>query len=152
VKPSPIQLRVCPECDASNDSAAPSCWLCHRPLGKDTNIVDAELVPESRLGIGETLFAVLTVCTVGLTLLLIVGAAKTDPGLAILVAICAGPAFLATIIRTLGRKVRGKPFSWQSTFVTFAVSAAAMVGIAAVLIVAAVVALIVICFRMLAAQ
>jgi len=149
VKQTSTHQRRCPDCDAHNDPGAVKCWLCSRPLSAQDDLVVAELVHEGRSSVSETLFAVLTVATAGLSLLLILGALNTDPGIAAMVALCVAPAFVATAVRMLGRRARGKPFSWQTTFLTFVVSVTAVIGLICVLIVALVIALIVICFRML---
>ena len=147
MKQPPIHFRQCPECDARSDAAAVHCWLCGGKLTAKEEVVVAELVggnTESRL---EPLFAVLTVAAAALALLLILGAAESEPAIAMYVAICVGPAFLATAVRAAGRRALGKPFTWQSTFVTFVVSVTVVLSIFGLLLIAVVVLLFIVCLR-----
>ena len=151
MKPPPIHYRRCPECDATSDPAAVRCWLCGGPLGVQDEVVGAELVAEPGVGdaLHEKLFAGLGILTGVLTLLLILGAWDRAPGIAIVVAVCAGPALVATVVRTLGRQARGLPFRWQTTLSTFFLSMAAALLILCLLAVGLVIALIVLCFAVI---
>jgi uncharacterized membrane protein YhaH (DUF805 family) len=145
---SPPHPRRCPDCDAQNDPGAEKCWLCGRPLSAKDEVVTAELAVDGRHSTGEKLFAGLTVASAVLSLVLILGSLRTDPGIAGLVAMCVGPAYLATGVRMAARRARGKPFSWQKTFLTFVLSVSAVFTLLCLLVVAMVISFLVMCLRM----
>jgi hypothetical protein len=103
VKKPTIHHRRCTECQADNDPSAEQCWLCGAKLGREADVVQAELVDAPGLGTSELFFAILTSVAAALTLLLVVGAfASGDRGIAVLVGVVTVPALAATILRTLG--------------------------------------------------
>jgi dolichol kinase len=147
VKQPPIHYRHCEECDATSDAAAPHCWLCGRSLSAKNDVIVAERGDgrsETRL---EPLFAALTLAAGILSLLLIFGTAPSEPMISAYVAICVGPAFLATTVRALGRRALGRPFTWQSTLVTFVLSVTVILAFFGLLLIAAVILLYVVCLR-----
>ena len=103
------------------------CWLCYRPLGPEDDILLAQVLADRpakeiapRASAVESVFAWLTVATVGLVLLVILGSLRDSPGFALIVALCTLPALVATGMLIAVRSASGKSFSWTSTFATFA--------------------------------
>gem|GEM_PF-6314162 len=84
-----------------------------------------EATPESSSR-AESVFAWLTVATGALVVLFLLGSFRSNPGIALGVALCTGPALLATALLIYARQANGKPFSWQNTFAMFAGSLSLM--------------------------
>ncbi|MCA9136984.1 MAG: hypothetical protein KDA61_04090 [Planctomycetales bacterium] len=47
-KHPPIQLVICPECGAATAANIPTCWLCHRSIFQDEEVVDAQFAQNAR--------------------------------------------------------------------------------------------------------
>lgn len=162
MKPALPKVRICPECEAENSALAERCWLCYRPLTDESDIILAEFVPDKpppKSGVRsttETVFATLTGAVLVLVLIMVIGAARDEPGMASLVALAAVPAILITLVTMAIRHSAGKKISWQSTFIAFAgtltgVLAAFVIAmfLAFLMVIAAIVAFFEACSQML---
>ena len=148
---SVLILRTCPHCGAECDAARPRCWLCQGVVTGGTEIVDAEVVAEPPpYAPSDAFFAVVSAVLAAVILLVGLGAALTQPGMAIMLAVIVVPALAATVIRTQRKQARQGYVSWGERLATFVVSAALAVGILSLLGVAAVIALIAFCFYAMA--
>ncbi|MGE0757804.1 MAG: hypothetical protein AB7F89_09885 [Pirellulaceae bacterium] len=140
-----VESKICPDCQATCAPDAPRCWMCQADLAQVDTIVTAELVAPPRGGVSETVFAGATLLLVGLAALLGIGIAIDEPGAAVVYALVAAPALLATVIRVQIRKSKVGHVSWAERFVTLLVSASVVVAILVMLVVASVVALFIYC-------
>ena len=141
----------CPRCRAQIPPDAPRCWLCGIALPvhsapppeirqlsparvEDEQIFeDVEIVPEAKATFSlTTLFLLTTLAAVCFGLFAIM------PGLGILMAIGAVPAFLRTTLVTLRRRQLGRDVSPARKIVLFAGSLATTIVMAVVVIVAAI--------------
>lgn len=165
MKPALPKVRICPECEAENSALAERCWLCYRPLTEKADVILAEFVPDKpqrKTGVRsttETVFATLTGAVLVLVLVMLIGAARDEPGLASLVAVAAVPAFLITLVTVAIRHSAGKKFSWRSTFIAFAgtltgvlVAFVIAIVLAFLLMIAMIVAFFEACAKMLGGQ
>lgn len=144
-------LRTCPHCGADCEVGKPRCWLCHGELAGGDEIVDAELVQEVPPHAPSDMFFVIAAAILAVVVLLIgVGAALTQPGLAIAMAIVVAPALVATLVRTRKQQKRQGYVSWGERLATFAISVAVMMGVLSALGAAVMVALVIFCFYALA--
>jgi hypothetical protein len=113
-------------------------------------VVTAEVVPEPTFTPGDTIFAVAAAVLALVIVLVGVGAALTEPGLAIMMAIVVAPALVATAVRIQHQKVRRGYVGWGERLATFLVSASLVFALLSLLGVALVIAMIVFCFVALA--
>jgi hypothetical protein len=136
---------ACPRCRAENAPQAPRCWLCGIALPASVGrppalsdrapalIEDVEIVPEARATFSlTTLFLLTTLIAVCFGLFAIA------PGLGILLAIAAVPAFLRTTLVAYRRGQLGRDISPARKIALFAGSLATTVIMAIVVIVAAI--------------
>lgn len=75
----------------------------------------------------------------------IMGVFMTVPGLGILLAVLAVPAFLVTVIKSARREARGRPMSRADKVVTFLGTIGVVIGLIALLVLAGFVALWIMC-------
>jgi hypothetical protein len=120
--------------------------MCHAELGNVETIVDAEVVQVRPGGASEAFFAVATLLLVGIAVLIGVGLAIEEMGMAIVYAIVAAPAVIATLVRVQYRKRQVGQVSWAEWFVTLVVSASIVIAVLVLLVVASIAALILYCF------
>jgi hypothetical protein len=145
-----LELRACPHCGADCDAAKPRCWLCGGELTGE-EIVDAVVVKEPPpYAPSDVFFAVASAVLAVVIVLVGIGAALTEPGLAIAMAVVVAPALLATVIRTQRVEARHGYVSWGERLATFIVSAAAVVGLLGALWIALLIALVALCFLAMA--
>jgi hypothetical protein len=146
-----MELKPCPHCGADCETSTARCWLCYGDLTGEVGVVDAELVPEPpRHAPEDTIFGVMSAILAFVIVLVGVGAAFVQPGLSILIAIVAVPAFVATLVRVKKQEARQGHVGWGEKLGTFVVSAALTIGVLTMLGVACIIALIVFCFYLLA--
>ena len=139
------ESKFCPECGADCAVDAARCWMCQAQLSGAETVVTAEIVAPRRQGVSEGFFAVATFLLVGIALLIGIGLAMDEIGVAIVYALFAAPAIIATVVRVQYRKQKIGHVSWAERFVTLIVSASIVFAVLALLAVAAVGALVVYC-------
>lgn len=161
----PIAVKACPECGAENEARAASCWLCHADLQREPNPFADQFVkisgksrkPEWAPSENHEL---ILVAAVGVLLLLMgVGIYSVSQGAVVIYAIFTVPAILMTLVRASLKRARGEKISAADATMTFfytgmtvLLSAAAVVGLLALIAIAIVIGLIITCFAALGAQ
>lgn len=132
---------TCPHCRAENPPHHKLCWLCYAPLGREREIVTAELVQKARpLPLAEAFFWTLTAGCLLVLVLVGIGIAQEDAGMLIPYAIVLAPALIATLARSMLSLSRGKSVSGMEVFFTLLFSASVTVLVVVVLFVAVIVA------------
>jgi hypothetical protein len=146
-----LELKTCPHCGAECDARSQRCWLCHGNVSAKAEIVDAEVVSEPPRHAPSDVFFAVAAGILALVIVLVgVGAALTEPGLAVMMGVVVVPALVATVVRIQQQQYRHGYVSWGERLATFVVSASLVVGVLMLLCVAAVVAFIIFCFAALA--
>ena len=144
---TPLELKTCRECGADCETKAAHCWLCGADLKGQVEIVVAEIVDEPPpYAPGDTFFAVLSAIVAVVVLLVGIGAAVSDPGMAIGFAIIVVPALVATVVRAQQTRARQGYVTWGERLATFMVSVSLMFALLSLLSMAAIVAFIFYCF------
>lgn len=150
-EPPVIQLRLCPLCGASCRTTDKQCWMCQSPIEANPYAVAqspevAASAPNTRY---DAIFLVFLLVCVGLALLIGIGIAAEDPGGLIPYLIVVGPAFAVTGVRALwqlGSTGRTRP---GKLLISLVVSFALTIGVLALLAVAAVILLFILCLQAL---
>lgn len=144
-EPPPLELVTCPHCGAECDARASRCWLCYGHVADRNEVVDAELVEPPRDFPGDAFFAVMSAVLAVLLLAVAVGAAFSQPGLLVLMAIVVVPALMAVFVRSQRKQRLQGRVGWGERLATFLVSASLMIGILGLVAVGLLVTLFVFC-------
>ena len=148
------QLKVCPECGADSPARAARCWMCGGDIQQVEPIVQAELATAKPVGrrpanpVSETFFAISTCLVVGLVLLVGLGLAVDEPGMAMFYAIIVSPALLATLVRSIQKQATHGHVTWGERFATLIISGALTLSLLPVLCLSACPALLISCLTM----
>jgi hypothetical protein len=146
VSAAPAARPHCPDCHAEVAADAVRCWLCHRKLVNDAEIVMAQIVPErTPLAPSQTLFAVLTALVGALVVVIGVGVAR-DAYLLIPYTLIVGFALAITSLHEVRARSAGRQVGWGERLLTFIISAHAVMAVLGVLLVAAVIAFVIFLF------
>jgi hypothetical protein len=122
---APQALAHCPDCGAEAPADSLKCWLCHRQLAVQAELVDEDsprshrAPPRRTSGVQfslETLMLVITLFAVCL------GVIMAAPGLGILVAIVAAPALVRTLVAGYQERKAGTPLTLGEKLLTFLAS------------------------------
>ncbi|MCI0360692.1 MAG: hypothetical protein L0211_19620 [Planctomycetaceae bacterium] len=123
---SPTPLPHCPECGAEVKPLDARCWLCHRSLIAEAEVVESDTplpsrpVPPRRANAAqfslETLMLVITLIAVCL------GIIMAAPGYGIVVAMVAAPALVRTLMAGHQERKAGKPLALGEKVLTFIAS------------------------------
>lgn len=162
--PPQLASVVCSECGAENVAEAARCWLCYAALSKQPAkpMVGKPMAVQPQLAtpvyplpraqqskaVG-VVFAVLTAATVGLIVLVGIGAFFEDATAGIGYFVLVTPALLATGVSALRTQTADGEISWMRAFATLMLSFLITVLVLVALAVAAIIALIALCFRAL---
>jgi len=145
-----LNLKLCPECGAGLAAGAPVCWLCRRDLADSSEVVMAELVPDSkRVDALEIVLAISTLVIVVLMVLVGIGCFVSAPGLGVAYALFAAPPLIITLLRTQRQQAATGKVSWADRLLTLVLSTALSAGVAMLLAVAAFIAFFVWCWYMI---
>lgn len=119
-------IRQCPQCGGDNDRHATRCWLCRAGLESAEEIVMAEAVTAVRPpgGPSEWFFAIATVLSIIMVLLVGIGAVSEEPMAGIGYLILVIPPVIATVVRLQHKKARYGFVTWSDRFVALVASAA----------------------------
>jgi hypothetical protein len=162
--PPQLASVVCSECGAENVAEAARCWLCYAalsekpvktPVGKPMAVqpqLPTPVYPLPRAQQSKAVdivFAVLTAATVGLVVLVGIGAFVEDASAGLGYLVLVTPALLATGVSVLRTQTPDGEISWIRAFATLMLSFLITVLVLVALAVAAVIALIALCFRAL---
>jgi len=123
---SPTPPAACPDCGAALKPFATQCWLCHRLLVVEAELVEpgspfeAQYAPPKWVNPAqfslETLMLVITLIAVCLGMIMAL------PGLGIVVAIVAAPALVRTLMAGYQERKSGTPMTLGEKLLTFAAS------------------------------
>jgi hypothetical protein len=159
MNPPDLIAIVCPECGAENEVRARSCWLCHADLALKEEPIVAELAKPTlrpQWAPSENTELILVAAVAVLMLLMGVGIYSVSKGGVVIYAIFTVPAMLMTIVRASLKHARGEKITAPDAVMTFfytgmtvLVSAAAVVGLLALIAIAIIIGLIITCFAML---
>ncbi|MCA9267629.1 MAG: hypothetical protein KDA41_04130 [Planctomycetales bacterium] len=155
-KPSPVAVKenVCVYCGAEAGAASSQCWMCGRPSppvrGKSSS--DAAIVPAAvvlqppNFTPTSYSFSIASALTVISLIAVGLGLARIEPGLAMVYAMVALPAFIITAVRTRAeRTVKRRQVGWGEQLLTFLLSSMAVFGAFIVMQIALALALFVVC-------
>ena len=148
-EPPVLPTRTCEHCGTNIPAHAANCWLCSGGNPYASSSLTGRSDTEPRASLSER--RVQGVCTallgvsVVLAVLVGIGFAVQDPGMLVPYAIVIGPPLLATLIRVVIEVGSRKPLKPSSLLLTMYGSFAITVGVIALLFVAALAALFVIC-------
>lgn len=142
-----LEMRLCVDCGAAVHADADKCWLCGRAnpgaSGHRADVVQAEVI--RRGGSGKLEWTASSLLILVALVVVNVGVWMIEPGIGLLMTLILVPAAVATTIRAAKQRGKGKQMSWGERALTFFLSAAASVGILAMLMVAAFVAFFIYC-------
>ena len=143
-------LHPCPHCGADCEvgKRVAGCAMANWPATRLSTPSWSKKAPPHAPS--DAFFAVVSGFLAVVVLLVGVGTAFTQPGLAIALAIVVAPALVATLVRTQKQQQRHGYVSWGERLATFVVSAAMVVGVLSALGAAAMIALVAFCFYALA--
>ncbi len=151
--PDPVELTSCPDCGAVNTPEAAKCWLCGRPPVVDIEMVSEEVDSAYRSPTAVTPEgAVVNTASLLLSILVVlvgVGLAMEEPGLAVAYGIVTIPAMLATFVTASRYQAKGKPLGPWGKIVMFIISVVAITGLLGMLAVAAMIAFFIYCLSQL---
>jgi hypothetical protein len=144
--PSEFDVVLCPDCRAQNPPGMSRCWLCGTSLASakaEVEVYMAEVVPPApRISFTTmTLLVIVTLVAVAL------GLYQEAPGLAVLMLIVCLPGVIVAWAHDRIRRRRGERTTALKAFLDFVVSAAITMGILAMVVVAAVVAIFISCLN-----
>jgi hypothetical protein len=118
--------RRCPECGAALDPREHKCWLCHRSLA-----IDAQLVPErrepaaqNRQHVNPLQFSLESLLLVTTLIAVCLGAAVSMPGLGMVALFVAVPALVRTCLTGVAAKQTGQRLTATDKIMTFFASSA----------------------------
>jgi hypothetical protein len=132
-KPDQPARPACPECGAEIKPQDRQCWLCHRLLVIDAEVVESgspfaeQVAPPKWVNPAqfslETLMLVITLVAVCLGMIMAL------PGLGIVVAIVAAPALVRTLVAGYQERKAGTPMTLGEKLLTFAASTGVAVAV-----------------------
>jgi hypothetical protein len=140
-------IKWCQECGVENTLYSPRCWMCHADLRKNAPpVVKAPPAsPPPRFAPTGSFFAVLTLLTTLLVVLIGFALGEMSLGYLPWFALIVIPALLATTVRVGRRRMQGKQVSWSEALLTVVISGAIVHGVLGLVAVAAVAALFIMC-------
>jgi hypothetical protein len=110
----------CRDCGAAVKPLDRQCWLCHRSLVVEAELVEPDYAPPKWINPAqfslETLMLVITLIAVCL------GMIMAEPGVGVLVAIVAAPALVRTLIAGYQDRKAGTPMTLGEKLLTFTAS------------------------------
>jgi hypothetical protein len=127
---TPAAATHCPDCGAEVPAESLKCWLCHRQLAVQAELVEPTSpfrAPPRRASPAqfslETLMLVITLIAVCL------GVIMAAPGLGILVAIVAAPALVRTLVAGYQERRAGTPMTLSEKLLAFLASTGVAVAV-----------------------
>ena len=123
---SPTPAAACPDCGAALKPLATKCWLCHRLLVVEAELVEPGSPFESQYAspkwVNPAQFSLETLMLVITLIAVCLGMIMALPGLGIVVAIVAAPALVRTLMAGYQERKAGAPLTLGEKLLTFAAS------------------------------